>query len=53
MNTQLDEAGDLDPKVPPQSTSPKVLFCANLVPMLQSKVLEQATEKALIYAGIP
>ena len=41
-DTQLNVFGDFDPKVPPQSTSPKVLFCANLVPMLQSKVLQQA-----------
>ena len=42
-DTQLNVFGDFDPKVPSQSTSPKVLFCANLVPILQSKVLEQAT----------
>ena len=42
-DTQLIVFGDFDPKVPSQSTSPKVLFCANLVPILQSKVLEQAT----------
>ena len=42
-DTQLNVFGDFDPKVPFQSTSPKVLFCANLVPILQSKVLEQAT----------
>ena len=41
-DTQLNVFGDFDPKVPLQSTSPKVLFCANLVPMLQTKVLEQA-----------
>ena len=41
-DTQLNVFGDFDPKVPSQSTSPKVLFCANLVPMLQSKVLDQA-----------
>lgn len=41
-DTQLNVFGDFDPKVPPQSTSPKVLFCANLVPMLQAKVLDQA-----------
>ena len=41
-DTQLNVFGDFDPKVPSQSTSPKVLFCANLVPILQSKVLEQA-----------
>ena len=41
-DTQLNVFGDFDPKVPPQSTSPKVLFCANLVPILQSKVLQQA-----------
>ena len=42
-DTQLNVFGDFDPKVPSQSTSPRVLFCANLVPILQSKVLEQAT----------
>ena len=41
-DTQLNVFGNFDPKVPPQSTSPKVLFCANLVPILQSKVLQQA-----------
>ncbi len=41
-DTQLNVFGDFDPKVPSQSTSPKVLFCANLVPMLQAKVLDQA-----------
>ena len=41
-DTQLNVFGDFDPKVPPQSTSPNVLFCANLVPILQSKVLQQA-----------
>ena len=41
-DTQLNVFGDLDPKVPPESTAPKVLFCANLVPILQSKVLQQA-----------
>ena len=41
-DTQLNVFGDFDPKVPAQSTSPKVLFCANLVPMLQAKVLDQA-----------
>jgi len=46
-DTQLNVFGDFDPKVPPQSTSPKVLFCANLVPILQSKVLEQATGRRL------
>ena len=40
-DTQLNVFGDFDPKVPAQSTSPKVL-CANLVPMLQAKVLDQA-----------
>ena len=41
-DTQLNVFGDFDPKVPPESTAPKVLFCANLVPILQSKVLQQA-----------
>ena len=41
-DTQLNVFGDFDPKVPSQSTSPKVLFCAHLVPMLQAKVLDQA-----------
>ena len=41
-DTQLNVFGDFDPKVPPQSTKPKVLFCANLVPILQAKVLDQA-----------
>ena len=41
-DTQLNVFGDFDPKVPPQSTSPNVLFCANLVPILQYKVLQQA-----------
>ncbi|MED5307819.1 MAG: PfkB family carbohydrate kinase [Candidatus Thermoplasmatota archaeon] len=41
-DTQLNVFGDFDPKVPSESTTPKVLFCANLVPVLQSKVLQQA-----------
>tara|TARA_B100001287_G_scaffold34927_1_gene24732 strand:- start:2369 stop:3277 length:909 start_codon:yes stop_codon:yes gene_type:complete len=41
-DTQLNVFGDFDPKVPASSTNPKVLFCANLIPMLQLKVLEQA-----------
>ena len=41
-DTQLNVFGDFVPKVPSESTTPKVLFCANLVPMLQSKVLQQA-----------
>ena len=41
-DTQLNVFGDFDPKVPSESTTPKVLFCANLVPILQSKVLQQA-----------
>ena len=41
-DTQLNVFGDFDPKVPANSTTPKVLFCANLIPMLQLKVLEQA-----------
>ena len=41
-DTQLNVFGDFDPKVPPESTAPKVLFCANLVPIIQSKVLQQA-----------
>ena len=41
-DTQLNVFGDFDPKVPSESVNPKVLFCANLVPILQSKVLQQA-----------
>ena len=41
-DTQLNVFGDFDPKVPASSTNPKVLFCANLIPMLQLKVLKQA-----------
>ena len=41
-DTQLNVFGDFDPKVPDHATAPKVLFCANLVPMLQMKVLQQA-----------
>tara|TARA_B100000965_G_scaffold326298_1_gene288787 strand:- start:341 stop:1249 length:909 start_codon:yes stop_codon:yes gene_type:complete len=41
-DTQLNVFGDFDPKVPLESATPKVLFCANLVPILQSKVLQQA-----------
>ena len=41
-DTQLNVFGDFDPKVPSESTTPKVLFCATLVPILQSKVLQQA-----------
>ncbi|DAC30917.1 MAG TPA: sugar kinase [Candidatus Poseidoniales archaeon] len=41
-DTQLNVFGEFDPKVPKHATEPKVLFCANLVPMLQMKVLHQA-----------
>ena len=40
-DTQLNVFGAFEPKVPNFATNPKVLFCANLVPILQSKVLDQ------------
>ena len=41
-DTQLNVFGEFEPKVPTFAMKPKVLFCANLVPILQSKVLDQA-----------
>ncbi len=41
-DTQLNVFGDFEPKVPSFARSPKILFCANLLPILQSKVLDQA-----------
>ena len=46
-DTQLNVFGDFDPKVPAGANSPTVLFCANLVPSLQSKVLQQARGRRL------
>jgi len=46
-DTQLNVFGDFNPKVPVESRNPKVLFCANLVPSLQSKVLSQAIASRL------
>ncbi len=40
-DTQLNVFGDFAPKVPGHSKNPKVLFCANLLPTLQSQVLSQ------------
>ncbi len=46
-DTQLNVFADFEPKVPAHSTKPKVLFCANMIPMLQMKVLEQANSSRL------
>jgi len=46
-DTHLNVFGDFNPKVPESSTEPTVLFCANLVPALQSQVLKQAHGKRL------
>ncbi|MEC8242553.1 MAG: PfkB family carbohydrate kinase [Candidatus Thermoplasmatota archaeon] len=46
-DTQLNVFADFDPKVPTHSTEPKILFCANMIPMLQMKVIEQAKSTRL------
>ena len=40
-DTQLNVFGTFEPKVPHFERTPKVLFCANLIPILQSKILDQ------------
>ena len=40
-DTQLNVFGEFEPKVPDFARNPKILFCANLLPILQSKVLDQ------------
>tara|TARA_S200000501_G_scaffold177221_2_gene166896 strand:+ start:1784 stop:2704 length:921 start_codon:yes stop_codon:yes gene_type:complete len=46
-DTQLNVFGEFEPKVPEFAQNPKVLFCANLLPILQSKVLDQVQPKRL------
>ena len=46
-DTQLNVFGEFEPKVPEFAQNPKVLFCANLLPILQSKVLDQVEPKRL------
>ena len=46
-DTQLNVFGEFEPKVPGFAQNPKVLFCANLLPILQSKVLDQVQPKRL------
>ena len=41
-DTQLNVFGSFVPRVPEKFANPKVLFCANLVPILQSQVLAQS-----------
>ena len=46
-DTQLNVFGEFEPKVPDFARNPKILFCANLLPMLQSKVLDQVKPRRL------
>jgi len=46
-DTQLNVFGEFEPKVPDFATKPSVLFCANLLPILQSKVLDQVQHSRL------
>lgn len=47
LNTELNVFEAFDPEVPEALTAPKVLFCANLHPALQAKVLDQCTPTRL------
>lgn len=47
LNTELNVFEAFDPEVPPSWVAPKVLFCANLHPALQSKVLNQCSPTRL------
>ena len=47
LNTELNVFEAFDPEVPAAWTAPSVLFCANLHPALQSKVLDQCTPTRL------
>ena len=46
-DTQLNVFGEFEPKVPEFAQNPNVLFCANLLPILQSKVLDQVKPRRL------
>ena len=46
-DTQLNVFGEFEPKVPEFATKPSILFCANLLPILQSKVLDQVQHTRL------
>ena len=46
-DTKLNVFGEFEPKVPEFARNPKVLFCANLLPILQSKVLDQVEPSRL------
>tara|TARA_B110000444_G_scaffold258597_1_gene299944 strand:+ start:261 stop:1181 length:921 start_codon:yes stop_codon:yes gene_type:complete len=46
-DTQLNVFGEFEPKVPDFATKPTILFCANLLPILQSKVLDQVQHSRL------
>ena len=46
-DTQLNVFGEFEPKVPAFATNPSILFCANLLPILQSKVLDQVQHSRL------
>ena len=46
-DTQLNVFGEFEPKVPSFATNPSILFCANLLPILQSKVLDQVQHSRL------
>ena len=40
-DTHLNVFGQFNPKVPHESKNPKVLFCANLLPIIQATVIKQ------------
>ena len=46
-DTQLNVFGEFEPKVPEFATKPSILFCANLLPILHSKVLDQVQHSRL------
>ena len=45
-DTQLNVFADFDPKVPSQSTSPKILFCAKLCAYAPNESFEQGKENS-------
>jgi len=46
-DTQLNVFESFEPKIPQSHTNPKILMCANLLPSIQSTVLDQVTPRRL------
>ena len=46
-DTQLNVFESFEPKIPQSHTNPKILMCANLLPSIQSTVLDQVTPERL------